>query len=497
MKRKIFFLIALGALALGLVTATPTSAAPEATFTVNTTKINGFDGVCNGAECAFAEAINAANANAGKDKIKFNIPAAMDPGCTVGTGVCIISLEATAPEITDPVVIDGYSQPGASPNTLVQGLDTQLKIHVEGQRGLFDGLVVSGGNSEIKGLALTDFHFAIVIKSGSNRVRGNFVGVNPDGSIGEFNERGVSIEPENIVVDNQIGGEMAANRNLISGSYYIGIFVSASTLTKVQGNYIGTDTSGLTDLGNPSIGIWVTNSSAVSIGGLNNGAGNVISGNDSSGMTIEDGTLSSKIIGNYIGVGADGKTELGNQGGIYITGKVKNLHLITNIIANNALVGVSIGGAETKNIYLTRNSIYNNFGELGIDLYTGVSGVTSNDLKDVDAGPNHLQNFPVLTLVEPNFLGTTIKGKLNSTPNKTFRIEFFTNPTCDASGHGEGKHYLGIVVVQTNNNGNVNFTFNTPKILLAGTQVTANATSTAGDGTPLNTSEFSKCKAAE
>lgn len=67
--------------------------------------------------------------------------------------------------------------------------------------------------------------------------------------------------------------------------------------------------------------------------------------------------------------------------------------------------------------------------------------------------------------------------------------------SCDPSGHGEGKTYLGVKTVITDSNGNAPFTFTTSKILLHGTQVTTTATDSAGDGTPLNTSEFSKCKA--
>src|SRR5438445_1734252 len=58
------------------------------------------------------QAILDANSNpnsGGPDFIDFNIP---------GAGVHTISPTSALPTITDPVTIDGYSQPSASPNSL-------------------------------------------------------------------------------------------------------------------------------------------------------------------------------------------------------------------------------------------------------------------------------------------------------------------------------------------------------------------------------------------
>ncbi len=66
---------------------------------------------------SFRQAILDANAGAGLDTIAFNIPAATDAGCDSGTGVCTILPASALPTIIDPVIIDGYTQPGSSPNT--------------------------------------------------------------------------------------------------------------------------------------------------------------------------------------------------------------------------------------------------------------------------------------------------------------------------------------------------------------------------------------------
>jgi hypothetical protein len=48
--------------------------------------------------------------------------------------------------------------------------------------------------------------------------------------------------------------------------------------------------------------------------------------------------------------------------------------------------------------------------------------VHSNDPGDSDAGPNNLQNFPVITFAKTGRRATTIKGTLNSTADTTFTL---------------------------------------------------------------------------
>ncbi len=69
------------------------------------------DGVCN-TTCTLREAISAANAKPGADVINFNIPG-------IG-GTLTVAPTSALPSITDPVTIDGYTQPGASANTLAR-----------------------------------------------------------------------------------------------------------------------------------------------------------------------------------------------------------------------------------------------------------------------------------------------------------------------------------------------------------------------------------------
>ena len=167
--------------------------------------------------------------------------------------------------------------------------------------------------------------------------------------------------------------------------------------------------------------------------------------------------------------------------------------------AGNTVGGVELGAANTiafnreEGVRLDRfdstagnrilsNSIFDN-GALGIDL--GGNGSTLNDRKDPDAGPNTLQNFPVLTGVKLSEVATTVEGTLDSIPStrkkkRSFTIQFFSSP----QNEDEGKTFLGQKRVTTDAKGDAAISFGTRK--RSSGAVTATATDPDG-----NTSEFS------
>src|SRR5215471_9569249 len=102
----------LSILLAGLLTA---SAADAATIPVTNTDDSGVG--------SLRQAIINSNVLPGVDTITFFIP---------GGGVHVIVPLSALPPITDPVVIDGYTQPGASPNTLVVGDDAVILIEIDG-----------------------------------------------------------------------------------------------------------------------------------------------------------------------------------------------------------------------------------------------------------------------------------------------------------------------------------------------------------------------------
>src|SRR5262249_17355915 len=131
------------------------------------------------------------------------------------------------------------------------------------------------------------------------------------------------------------------------------------------------------------------------------------------------------------------------------------------------------------------NSIHDNTA-LGIDL--SPSGVTPNDPGDPDTGANNLQNFPVLASASSSGGSTTITGSIDSTTANSaypITIEFFSNPSCDSSGNGQGQTFLGSFVQSA---GPGTFTATLGVEATPGHVVTATATDANG-----NTSEFSNC----
>ena len=220
----------------------------------------------------------------------------------------------------------------------------------------------------------------------------------------------------------------AAERNIISGN--LGSGISGGSYygnAVIQGNYIGTDITGTLPLGNGNHGVLATATGAQIGDGATPGSGNVIAFNTHNGIAVTG--------------------DLGNP--------------------------------------ISRNGIFSN-GGLGIDL--GNNGVTPNDAGDPDTGPNNLQNFPVLTSALFGGGSTTIGGTLNSMANTAFRVEFFSNASCDPSGHGEGQTFLGFTTVTTDGSGNGSFNSLTFPVPPGQAVITATATDPAG-----NTSEFSAC----
>ena len=193
--------------------------------------------------------------------------------------------------------------------------------------------------------------------------------------------------------------------------------------------------------------------------------------------------------GNLIGVDLPNAAFLPNgQDGITIGGSNNvvggTLAGEGNVIAGNTRFGMDVWSGGVNN-FITGNSFYNN-GSFGIDL--GADTQDTNDPLDVDGGENGHQNYPLLSMAVSAGGNTQITGTLNSAANKAYRIEFFSSPTPDPSGWGEGKVYLGALTgITTNGTGTANFTANLTGVSVTpGHVVSATATDPA-----LNTSEFS------
>jgi CSLREA domain-containing protein len=503
---------------------TTSQASPLATSAANSLTVNSTgdgpdtdttDNLCQTAtpgECTLRAAIQQANASAGTDTIGFNIP---------GAGPHTIAPTTALPVISDPVVIDGFTQPGSSPNSAAPGAPTNavMKIELSGvnapaSSGNTIGLRIRGG-STVRGLVINRFADGAMQASGvGNRIEGNYIGLNVGGSgaFGSSYPMGIMLNLNMSVntTDTVIGGLAPAARNVIAGSA-VGIHIFNSTNTMVVGNYIGTSAAGTERFGLAAFeGIRLIVANNNTIGGTTPAARNVVSGHSTWGISL--GGNNNVVQGNYIGTTADGTGELGNGiTGVLVGGANNSIGGTAggagNVIAYSGVtcdeaqlanpncgVGVVVqdGGSSSSAVgnAILGNSIHSSR-RLGIDLTGPTSdpigdNVTPNDNGDADTGPNQRQNYPVLNWAKPG--STVVQGSLNSTVSTAFRLEFFADSSCDPSGHGEGKTFLEARSVTTDTSGNVGFDFTLAPSISNGEFITATATDPAG-----NTSEFSPC----
>jgi hypothetical protein len=292
--------------------------------------------------------------------------------------------------------------------------------------------------------------------------------------------------------NNFIGGGGAGAGNVISGNMHNGIAILAeyggtATGNIVQGNKIGTNAGGVTEIAN-QVGIYISGSGNT-IGGPSMDARNLISANYGDGIRISGNQ--NLVQNNYIGTDVSGENALGNQyNGVRLDNGASNNSIGTdtagNFIAFNQGVGVWVADGAGSGNLIQFNSIHDN-GGLGIALGKDTPPLP-NDPGDADAGPNLLTNAPVMISAISSY-NSQFKASLNAMPGTTYRVDFFTNASCDPSGFGEGHRLVKHVSVTTDVNGKALAIADFPSTYFAdGNFVTATATDPAN-----NTSEFSNC----
>jgi choice-of-anchor A domain-containing protein len=205
-------------LALALVVPLPqvanaTGSTPQ-TYTVTNVNDSGSG--------SLRQAILSANSHSGKDNIKFNI---------AGSGVKTIKLSSALPAITDPVLLDGTSQPGFAGTPLIE-LNGEL---VSGA-----GLILKCGNSTVKGLVINRFKspgVGIQIQSDGNVITGNYIGTNALGKAALPNA-GPGILIQDAADNNLIGGSDTASGNLIAYNNGAGVVIGKSSSDNAENNRV-------------------------------------------------------------------------------------------------------------------------------------------------------------------------------------------------------------------------------------------------------------------
>ena len=328
------------------------------------------------------DAILWANSNPGRDTILFDIP---------GDGPHTISPASELPTITEAVVIDGWSQNGGTPPA------TPL-IELSGSNaGDSDGLIITGSNVEVRGLAINNWSQGVGIEifdARDNWIYSNLIGTNLDGTAASANKYGIWIghslnSGNNIIGTNGDGIADSIEGNLISGNTLQGIiFFSSSNI--VAGNHIGTNLDGTAAIANGEDGIFIFRGGNNIIGTNGDGIAdaderNLISGNSRHGVYINSSDGFHTIAGNRIGTNLEGTSAIGNgENGVQVFGSLNNIigtdgdgladAAEGNLISGNFKNGVSILG--NSNI-VAGNSIGSNQegtaaisnGEHGVEIY--------------------------------------------------------------------------------------------------------------------------------
>jgi hypothetical protein len=425
--------------------------------------------------------------------IDFNIPTS-DPGYNATTGVWTIAPSVVNPALptisNNAAIIDGYSQPGASRNTLAQGDNAKLVIALDGTHASsINGLTIDQQGSKVLGLDIENFvksGVVITAAGGNVQVAGCFIGTDAKGETRAANGTGVEIDSSN----NLIGGQNVGDRNVLSGSgnAYVsswkhdGVYVpdAASNALKItptgnviENNFMGLDATGTKSIENENAGAQDSGSGDV-YGGTSPGLGNVISGNLTAGLST---TGNVTIEGNYIGLDATGSVLVGNgqngsDGYGIISQEAASGTSISMTISDNVITGSYQGvtinqTAGSQSAYtITNNLIGTNAagtavlgkGTFGLDFYNVENATVQNNvISGVQYGANLQSNTPVTELqhdvFQGNLFGTDKTGKVAlGIGLYGIQIENGSGITIGGKGPGQGNviansGYFGINVV--------------------------------------------------
>ena len=401
---------------------------------------------------AIVESNDNANVGGVPDEIDFDIP---------GSGLHVISPVIGLPPIVNPVVIDGYTQPGSSQNTAGDGDTATLLIVLDGSLAPFaDGLQLYAGSSTVRGLAINQFTIGITVSSpGNNVIEGNFIGTDATGIVDLGNtDAGVSVRDS---PDNRIGGKIPEARNVISGTKVsfpntgqgISITGPSSIGNLVLGNFIGTDATGTQAMGNGSDGVLVSSQGLGGSASQTTIRENLISGNALNGIEILGGG-NNLVTGNLIGTDISGTRDLGNAHDGVVINDTADTGVVVATTGNNTVGGttetdrnvisgndanglVVVGATEVGNLVVGDDIGTNLHGQMdpGVDLGNLGDGVlitrgnagdltassnsiggTTADERNVVSG-NHVDGVaiagnsgPIGNLIQGNYIGTDSTG---------------------------------------------------------------------------------------
>ena len=304
------------------------------------------------------------------------------------------------------------------------GIEAFTANNVIGGDAAADRNVISGNGPGDRGFGV---HLSGPAATG-NRILGNLIGTDVSGTVALPNSgSGVFVE---LAPDTRIGGPNPSDRNVVSGGAMNGITINASGAI-VQGNYIGTDITGMRALGNAT-GLNIFNAASNMIGGTSPGARNVISGNRGHGVHVgAPGSTGNVIQGNFIGTDSSGSALVANGfTGVHLEdGASGNTVGGTSVGAGNVISGTGPGGAG------------------GIAMFSGAgANRVQGNLIGTDASGTHLLGVigsGININTSNNLIGGTAAGARNVIVGSNC-CDGITIQGSDANGNVVQGNYIGL-----------------------------------------------------
>lgn len=467
--------------------------APPQTFTVINTNDNGPGSLRQAMLDVDAES------NTGMDTIAFNIP---------GAGIQTISLLSALPTLSQPVIIDGYTQPGTSANTNAVTDNAVRLIQLDGS-GTPDGthgLRFAAASNRVHGLMISGFPGSgVLLETAGNVISGNLLDGNSGSGVRVLN-----------VPNNLIGGTNLSAANTISGNGGFGVEISGPLASgnRVFLNFIGLETpvvgarapsfrvSGESDVETPVSRAGGKDSPQRS-GDVTAAGGGTLSGNGAGGILISDLAPNNQITGNTIGnndgdgikfdgsampanavtfnlIGVDqAGTPHGNTGsGVNVAGNSVGVVIGApfnvsggqggNLIKYNGLHGVAVAPGCPQ-VTVRGNAFLGN-GGAGIHIPQGANGPMGG-------------NPPGINSAIASETQTTVAGLVTAASGALVRLDVYADAICGSPAGG----LVFSTVVSMGMMTEREFTINIP-LQPAGSRLTCTATDNQG-----NTSPSSEC----
>lgn len=338
--------------------ASGTTPAGAAVFTVTTTAADGAG--------SLRQAIADANANPGGDTIAFDIPA---PQCSAA-GVCTIHLGSATAPLTDPVIVDGTTQPryGTAPAnvcaTAAAASYLRVEITVPGTGDHVFQLDASAGSSPstFRGLSLAGGRTLRIYADGPHLVQCNHFGVNGPGDDVLYPEPHLWNPPtvDGVTIEGSARGawigtdgdgiDDVSERNVFAG-LGIGVNVNANSDNVIAGNYIGFGANGTAALG-AQVGVFMRQSSGANrvgtdFDGVSDELERNVIGHCFSGVGLYESGAGNSIVGNWIGVDASGAPAANTRGIFLSDAGVERVIAYDRIESNGTGIEIDAASAGT------------------------------------------------------------------------------------------------------------------------------------------------------